>query len=160
MLRTASRLERLQHAGRGDQARLGGDQIGTVDREQHVALLDDAPAPGQAGLVERIAAVGLEAHQGSPRPKKRVRPEPCGAGRSEGYRDQRAGRWLYCGTRTIHATPKRSVTMPKRGEKKVLLNGAVTCPPSDSAANSRLASASSRAVIVRLNPWNTGLPLQ
>ena len=47
---------------------------------------------------------------------------------------------------TIHPTPKRSATMPKRGEKKVLVSGICTWPPSASAANSRSASASSGTV--------------
>jgi hypothetical protein len=33
----------------------------------------------------------------------------------------------------IHGTPKRSTHMPNAGEKKVFVNGAVTCPPSASA---------------------------
>src|SRR5215208_213413 len=45
-------------------------------------------------------------------------------------------------TTIIHDTPKRSATMPKRGEKNVLVNGCCTCPPSASAVNSRSASAS------------------
>ncbi len=43
---------------------------------------------------------------------------------------------------TIHDTPKRSATMPKRGEKKVLPSGICTCPPLPSAANNLSASAS------------------
>src|SRR5262249_23441287 len=34
----------------------------------------------------------------------------------------------------IHDTPKRSATIPKRGEKKVLANGICICPPSARAA--------------------------
>ena len=47
---------------------------------------------------------------------------------------------------TIQDTPKRSATMPKRGEKKVFPIGICTCPPSARAANSRSASAASAAV--------------
>ena len=54
---------------------------------------------------------------------------------------------------TIHDTPKRSATMPKRGEKNVLFIGICTCPPSTSAANSRCASASFAAVSDSENPW-------
>ena len=61
---------------------------------------------------------------------------------------------------TIHDTPKRSATMPKRGEKKVLFIGICTCPPSPSAANSRSASGSVLTVIDREKPWKSGLPLQ
>src|SRR5262245_14303258 len=46
-----------------------------------------------------------------------------------------------CGTTTIHETPKRSWSMPKLGEKKVLVSGIVTLPPSLSPLNSRSASA-------------------
>jgi hypothetical protein len=45
-------------------------------------------------------------------------------------------------TESIHNTPKRSATMPKREAKKVLVNGICTCPPSARAANSRSASGS------------------
>src|SRR5688572_27919485 len=41
-----------------------------------------------------------------------------------------------CVTITIHDTPKRSATMPNRGEKNVLASGIWTCPPSPSAPNS------------------------
>ena len=41
----------------------------------------------------------------------------------------------------IHETSKRSATMPKRGEKKVLVNGICTCPPSASTAKKRSASS-------------------
>ena len=45
-------------------------------------------------------------------------------------------------TITIHETPKRSATIPKRGEKNVLVSGICTCPPSASAANRRIATCS------------------
>ena len=55
-------------------------------------------------------------------------------------------------TMTIHDTPNRSVAMPKRGEKKVLVNGICTCPPLANAANTRSASASLGMVIESENP--------
>src|SRR5204862_8142527 len=45
-------------------------------------------------------------------------------------------------TLIIQPTPKRSVTMPNRGDQKVLVSGIRTCPPSFSAAKARSASAS------------------
>src|SRR5437773_10665321 len=45
-------------------------------------------------------------------------------------------------TWTIHDTPKRSATIPKRGEKKVLTSGCCTWPPLPSTENTRSASAS------------------
>src|SRR5216684_1137979 len=50
--------------------------------------------------------------------------------------------------------------MPKRGEKKVLLNAICTCPPSARAANSRSASASSAAVKDSAKPRKSGCPRQ
>jgi hypothetical protein len=38
----------------------------------------------------------------------------------------------YCAAITIQCTPNLSASMPKRGEKKVLVNGCVTFPPSTS----------------------------
>ena len=61
-------------------------------------------------------------------------------------------------TTIIHDTPKRSATMPKREEKKVLVSGICTCPPSARAANSRSASASSGAESDSEKPWKLGLP--
>ena len=49
---------------------------------------------------------------------------------------------VYSATMIIHIAPNRSVTMPKLGEKKVLVNGIWTCPPSLSAVNVFFASAS------------------
>ena len=46
---------------------------------------------------------------------------------------------------TIQPMPKRSATMPNRGEKNVLASGICTCPPAASALNMRSASASSLA---------------
>jgi hypothetical protein len=43
---------------------------------------------------------------------------------------------------TIHCTPKRSVTMPKQLDQKVLPSGISTRPPSASALNARCDSAS------------------
>ena len=40
------------------------------------------------------------------------------------------GTGLHGATTIIHGMPKRSATMPKREEKKVLVNGNRTCPPS------------------------------
>ncbi len=54
----------------------------------------------------------------------------------------------------IHDTPKRSATIPKRGEKKVCVNGICTCPPSARAANSRSPSASSATASDSEKPWN------
>ena len=59
---------------------------------------------------------------------------------------------------TIQPMPKRSATMPKRGEKNVLPSGICTCPPSASALNMRSASASSLAETDSAKPWNIGLP--
>ena len=56
----------------------------------------------------------------------------------------------------IHCTPKRSATMPKRGEKKVLASGICTWPSSASDAKSRSASASFGTVIASEKPWKTG----
>src|SRR5919108_548020 len=61
-------------------------------------------------------------------------------------------------TTIIHGTPKRSATMPKREEKKVLVNGICTCPPSARAANSRSASASLGTVSDSEKPWKFGRP--
>src|ERR1700730_7716105 len=61
---------------------------------------------------------------------------------------------------TIHDTPKRSATIPKRGEKKVLVSGICTCPPSASALNRRSASASLGTVSDSDIPWKPGLPWQ
>jgi hypothetical protein len=48
----------------------------------------------------------------------------------------------YCAVMTIQCTPNLSASMPNRGEKKVLVSGSVTWPPSPSALNMRSASAS------------------
>jgi hypothetical protein len=48
----------------------------------------------------------------------------------------------HCGTTTIQGTPKRSVSMPKAGEKKVLVKRICVSPPSASAAKTRSASSS------------------
>ena len=48
--------------------------------------------------------------------------------------------------------------MPNRGEKKVLVSGICTCPPSASALNMRSASASSLAETDSAKPLNIGLP--
>src|SRR4030095_6935809 len=42
---------------------------------------------------------------------------------------------------TIHGVPKRSTTMPKASAQNVLFSGMVTRPPSASASNTRVASA-------------------
>ena len=55
-------------------------------------------------------------------------------------------------TTSIHPTPKRSVTMPKRDEKKVVVSACVTWPPSARAAKRRSASASLGAVIESAMP--------
>ena len=43
-------------------------------------------------------------------------------------------RFAHSGATTIHGTPKRSATMPNACEKKVLVNGICTLPPSASAS--------------------------
>src|SRR5215469_1921446 len=68
--------------------------------------------------------------------------------------------YIGLGTRTIHITPKRSVTMPKAGEKNVWLRGAPTCPPSESAANRFFASTSVGTINETANPWKLAFPLQ
>src|SRR4051794_1449145 len=59
----------------------------------------------------------------------------------------------HCATMTIHPTPNRSATMPKHGEKNVLVSGCCTWPPSESAAKSRSASASLAASRDSEKPW-------
>src|SRR5262249_33221643 len=61
-------------------------------------------------------------------------------------------------TMTIQPTPNLSATMPKHGEKKVLVSGCCTCPPWPSALKSFLASASSLASTESEKPLNSGLP--
>src|SRR5687768_10298890 len=64
-----------------------------------------------------------------------------------------------CGSAiTIHDTPKRSATPPKRGEKKVLPIGISTLPPSESALKTRSASAAVGTDIVSETPLKFGLP--
>src|SRR5262245_26917713 len=60
----------------------------------------------------------------------------------------------------IHGTPKRSATMPKRGDQKVLVSGICTCPPSASAPNTRSASASCATASDSPKPWKLGRPSQ
>jgi hypothetical protein len=48
--------------------------------------------------------------------------------------------------------------MPKREEKKVLVNGIYTCPPSARETNSRSASASLGTVSDSEKPWKLGRP--
>src|SRR5215475_14235807 len=64
----------------------------------------------------------------------------------------------YCSTMTIQPTPKRSATMPKRLAKNVLPSGIRTSPPSESALNTRSASASFLALMESEKPSNLGLP--
>src|SRR5215510_15135786 len=68
--------------------------------------------------------------------------EPCGLSPAESYG----------ATLTIQPTPKRSATMPKRGDQKVLPIGICTWPPWDRAANLRSASASFDVVSEREKP--------
>src|SRR3990172_5323209 len=63
-------------------------------------------------------------------------------------------------TKIIHDTPKRSATIPKRGEKNVFVSGICTWPPSPGAAKSRSASATVGTVSVREKPSNLGWPVQ
>ena len=62
------------------------------------------------------------------------------------YRRQQGAAWI------IQRTPKRSATIPKPGEKKVLASGMATCPPSLRAANSRSASVNSLTLSVIEKP--------
>src|SRR5262249_60085216 len=77
--------------------------------------------------------------------------------------------WWYDGVRiglahapaiTIHGTPNLSATMPKRLAKNVFPIGIWTLPPLARAANSRSASASSRAVSDSEMPLKSSLPEQ
>src|SRR5206468_4259422 len=63
-------------------------------------------------------------------------------------------------TITIQPTPNRSATMPNRCEKKVLLKGICTCPPSAKALNNFSASASVGTPSESENPWKLGFPVQ
>ena len=56
----------------------------------------------------------------------------------------------------IQPTPKRSSSMPKRGDQNVFANGIRTCPPSANAAKTRSASASLGTVSDREKPWKLG----
>src|SRR5204863_5397012 len=71
---------------------------------------------------------------------------------------------LYFGgggvTSTIHDTPKRSASMPKRCEKKVWARGRRTWPPSARALNARSASAAVGTVSESENPSNAGSPAE
>src|SRR5215510_3852003 len=58
---------------------------------------------------------------------------------------------------TIQDTPKRSLTIPKRGEKKVLASGIFTCPPLLSPLKARSASASVLTWIDSVTPLNPRL---
>src|SRR5262249_48523182 len=80
----------------------------------------------------------------------------------QGLCEHRRPRLFYRGgcTITIQPTPKRSATMPKRGEKNVLVSGTCTLPPSPSALKARSASASFATVSDRLKPWKFGFPWQ
>src|SRR5262249_44474338 len=62
-------------------------------------------------------------------------------------------------TMIIQFTPNLSATIPKRGEKNVLVSGIVTFPPFDSALNKRSASASSLASSESAKPLKSGWPL-
>src|SRR6266404_4993651 len=57
------------------------------------------------------------------------------------------------GTLPIQPMPKRSVTMPKRGDQNVFVSGMRTCPPSCSAAKARSASLSFGTDSEREKPW-------
>src|SRR3546814_17719987 len=59
---------------------------------------------------------------------------------------------------TIHDTPKRSVSMPKQGAKKVLPSGMRTSPPLPKAVNICWAVVSSGAFSDKENHWETGFP--
>src|SRR5215475_10478961 len=63
-------------------------------------------------------------------------------------------------TTTIHDTPKRSSSMPKRGEKNVLPSGILTLPPLLSPLNARSASASLLTWIESVTPPNGVLSAQ
>src|SRR5262245_52239695 len=66
----------------------------------------------------------------------------------------------YDATLTIHPTPKRSLTIPKRDDQKVFVSGICTCPPSARAANFRSASASFGTASEREKPWKLVCPVQ
>src|SRR6185295_1413976 len=55
----------------------------------------------------------------------------------------RQGRAHFGSTIIIQLTPNLSASIPKRGEKNVLVSGIVIFPPADNALNRRSASASS-----------------
>lgn len=58
----------------------------------------------------------------------------------------------------IQCTPNLSASMPNLGEKKVLVSGSVTWPPSPSALNMRSTSASLLALTASEKPSNFGCP--
>ena len=60
-----------------------------------------------------------------------------------------------CSTTTIQPMPNLSATMPKHGEKKVLISGWCTWPPSDKRREQAAASASSLALSVSEKPLNS-----
>src|SRR5262245_37099105 len=62
-------------------------------------------------------------------------------------------------TMIIQFTPNLSASIPKRGEKNVLVIGIVTFPPDDRALNRRSASASSLASSESAKPLKSGWPL-
>src|SRR5690242_16178848 len=59
-------------------------------------------------------------------------------------------------TLTIQPMPKRSATIPKRGDQKVFVSGIRTSPPSARAAKTRSASLSVGTDIAREKPWKLG----
>src|SRR5882672_6673128 len=58
----------------------------------------------------------------------------------------------------IQPTPYLSWSMPKQGEKKVLVSGICTWPPAPSLSNSDLASASFFGLSESEKPWNALVP--
>src|SRR5262249_1521342 len=62
-------------------------------------------------------------------------------------------------TMIIQFTPNLSASIPKRGEKKVLVIGIVTLPSDDRALNRRSASVSSLASSESAKPLKSGWPL-
>lgn len=90
-------------------------------------LIIDAPS-----LVPRLEVLGIPSYWISYSPRCKARPIGCAKSNTHCMGSEP--------TITIQETPKRSATMPKRGAKKVCINGICTWPPSASAANRRSAS--------------------
>ena len=95
----------------------------------HVALINTARNLSQRGGPSEHRS---RATAPASRPAARRRRQPPKAGEAP---SRVARRHQCCRLCTIHDTPKRSATMPKRGEKNVFVSGICTCPPLASALN-------------------------